>query len=112
MVEKDYRLQAAPTPVQCQAWPVVLEERDCINVAETGSGKKIAFMLPVIVHINAALTTLRPTCSRATNSAYDDATKDVVAFSDEDFFYDLAHVVCKWLKDGDVGLLLLFGRSN
>ena len=53
VVEKEYGLQAAPTPVQCQAWPVVREERDWIDVAETGSGKKVAFMLSVIVHINA-----------------------------------------------------------
>ena len=45
--------QAAPTPVQAQAWPVALSGRDCINVAETGSGKTLAFMLPSIVHINA-----------------------------------------------------------
>ena len=38
------------------------------------------------------ISTIRPTCSRMTNSAYDDATKDVVAFSEEEFFCDLAHV--------------------
>ena len=53
VVEKEYGLQAAPTPVQAQAWPVALSGRDCINVAETGSGKTLAFMLPAIVHINA-----------------------------------------------------------
>ena len=53
VVEKEYGLQAAPTPVQSQGWPVALSGRDCINVAETGSGKTLAFMLPAIVHINA-----------------------------------------------------------
>uniref|UniRef100_A0A7S0U9N0 RNA helicase n=1 Tax=Hemiselmis andersenii TaxID=464988 RepID=A0A7S0U9N0_HEMAN len=53
VVEKEYGLQATPTPVQAQAWPVCLSGRDCVNVAETGSGKTLAFMLPAIVHINA-----------------------------------------------------------
>eukprot|EP00285_Hemiselmis_virescens_P002718 CAMPEP_0173412854 /NCGR_PEP_ID=MMETSP1356-20130122/80483_1 /TAXON_ID=77927 ORGANISM="Hemiselmis virescens, Strain PCC157" /NCGR_SAMPLE_ID=MMETSP1356 /ASSEMBLY_ACC=CAM_ASM_000847 /LENGTH=340 /DNA_ID=CAMNT_0014374795 /DNA_START=19 /DNA_END=1038 /DNA_ORIENTATION=+ len=53
VVEKEYGLQATPTPVQSQAWPVCLSGRDCVNVAETGSGKTLAFMLPAIVHINA-----------------------------------------------------------
>ncbi|KAA8549074.1 hypothetical protein F0562_000758 [Nyssa sinensis] len=40
-----------PTPIQCQALPIVLSGRDIIGIAKTGSGKTAAFMLPVIVHI-------------------------------------------------------------
>lgn len=43
----------APTPIQCQGWPIALSGRDMIGVAETGSGKTLAFVLPAIVHINA-----------------------------------------------------------
>ncbi|KAL6965649.1 RNA helicase [Sarracenia purpurea var. burkii] len=40
-----------PTPIQCQALPIVLSGRDIIGIAKTGSGKTVAFVLPMIVHI-------------------------------------------------------------
>jgi len=43
----------APSPIQCQAWPMALSGRDLVAVAETGSGKTISFALPAMVHINA-----------------------------------------------------------
>ncbi|KAG7327748.1 hypothetical protein KOW79_009354 [Hemibagrus wyckioides] len=39
----------APTPVQMQMVPVGLAGRDVIATADTGSGKTIAFLLPVVV---------------------------------------------------------------
>ncbi|KAI9517376.1 DEAD (Asp-Glu-Ala-Asp) box polypeptide 59 [Dissostichus eleginoides] len=40
---------AAPTPVQMQMVPVGLTGRDVIVSADTGSGKTVAFLLPVVV---------------------------------------------------------------
>ncbi|CAI0422660.1 unnamed protein product [Linum tenue] len=40
-----------PTPIQRQAFPIVLSGRDIIGIAKTGSGKTAAFVLPMIVHI-------------------------------------------------------------
>ncbi|KAK9086289.1 hypothetical protein Syun_028683 [Stephania yunnanensis] len=40
-----------PTPIQCQALPIVLSGRDIIGIAKTGSGKTAAFILPMVVHI-------------------------------------------------------------
>jgi len=40
-----------PTAIQAQCWPVCLAGRDCIGVAETGSGKSLGFLLPAVVHI-------------------------------------------------------------
>lgn len=37
-----------PTPIQAASWPFGLAGRDIVGVAETGSGKTIAFGLPLI----------------------------------------------------------------
>ncbi|CAJ1372516.1 unnamed protein product [Effrenium voratum] len=39
-----------PTPIQAQAMPVALSGRDIIGIAETGSGKTVAYLLPMLVH--------------------------------------------------------------
>lgn len=45
----------APTPIQCQAWPMALSGRDVVAIAQTGSGKTISFALPAMLHINACV---------------------------------------------------------
>lgn len=40
-----------PTPIQCQALPVIMSGRDVLSIAKTGSGKTIAFVLPLLRHI-------------------------------------------------------------
>jgi len=37
-----------PTPIQQQAIPVVLKGRDVLGIAQTGTGKTAAFMLPIL----------------------------------------------------------------
>ncbi|CAB4278822.1 unnamed protein product [Prunus armeniaca] len=40
-----------PMPIQAQAVPVIMSGRDCIGIAKTGSGKTVAFVLPMLRHI-------------------------------------------------------------
>ncbi len=42
-----------PTPIQAQGWPIALQGRDMIGIAQTGSGKTLGFTLPGLIHINA-----------------------------------------------------------
>ncbi|MCJ1444452.1 MAG: pre-mRNA processing RNA-helicase [Stictis urceolatum] len=42
-----------PTAIQSQAVPSIMSGRDIIGVAKTGSGKTIAFLLPMFRHIKA-----------------------------------------------------------
>lgn len=41
-----------PSPIQCQAWPILLSGEDLIGIAQTGTGKTLAFLLPALIHID------------------------------------------------------------
>ena len=49
--EKGY---VEPTPIQAKAIPVILSGRDVIGVAQTGTGKTAAFVLPLLERLAAA----------------------------------------------------------
>ncbi|MBX7495491.1 DEAD/DEAH box helicase [Qipengyuania sp. 6B39] len=50
----DLKGYSTPTPIQAQAIPPVLEGRDLMGIAQTGTGKTAAFMLPSIDNLREA----------------------------------------------------------
>ncbi|XP_016070883.1 PREDICTED: DEAD box protein 53, partial [Miniopterus natalensis] len=45
-----------PTPIQSQAWPIILQGIDLIGVAQTGTGKTLSYLLPGVIHIDSQPT--------------------------------------------------------
>lgn len=40
-----------PTIIQSQSWPVALSGQNFVGIAQTGTGKTLAYLLPAVVHI-------------------------------------------------------------
>jgi ATP-dependent RNA helicase RhlE len=60
LASKNY---SSPTPIQTQAIPTLLTGRDLLGIAQTGTGKTAAFMLPSIDRLAASRRVPRPqTC--------------------------------------------------
>ncbi|KPJ09026.1 putative ATP-dependent RNA helicase DDX43 [Papilio machaon] len=45
-----------PSPIQSQAWPILLGGGDLIGISQTGTGKTLAFLLPALIHIEGQIT--------------------------------------------------------
>lgn len=61
LAEKGY---TKPTPIQQQAIPHLLEGRDLLGIAQTGTGKTAAFALPILDNLVKSAHKVRPYCIR------------------------------------------------
>ena len=73
-----------PTPIQLQAFPIILARKDLIGASQTGTGKTAAFMLPILSllkeHGKMRVLILEPT--RELAAQVDVASRDYSRFSD------------------------------
>ena len=56
---------AVPTPIQERAIPALLQGRDMLGIAQTGTGKTAAFALPILQRMDANRVKAKPRCPRA-----------------------------------------------
>lgn len=57
ILEEIYKQEfTQPSPIQSQAWPILLRGDDMIGIAQTGTGKTLAFLLPALIHIDGQPT--------------------------------------------------------
>jgi ATP-dependent RNA helicase RhlE len=54
-----------PTPIQARTIPALLQGRDVLGIAQTGTGKTAAFALPVLQHLAASRERAQPKSPRA-----------------------------------------------
>ena len=74
-----------PTPIQAQAIPLLLEGRDVLGCAQTGTGKTAAFALPVLQHISQALEEAPRSGKRPIRALVLSPTRELVAQIAENF---------------------------
>ncbi len=54
-----------PTPIQKESIPHLLEGRDLLGIAQTGTGKTAAFALPILDNLTKSSNKVRPNCVRS-----------------------------------------------
>lgn len=54
-----------PTPIQANSIPILLERKDLLGIAQTGTGKTAAFALPILQHLYHSKQALKPRMVRA-----------------------------------------------
>ena len=54
-----------PTPIQVQAIPLLIQGRDMLGIAQTGTGKTAAFALPLLQRMSENRIKAAPRCPRA-----------------------------------------------
>jgi len=72
-----------PTPIQLRAIPAVLEGRDLLAAAQTGTGKTAAFALPILHRLHAAYPA--PTGRRAPRALILVPTRELASQVEESF---------------------------
>ena len=83
-----------PTPIQAQAIPALLADRDVLGVAQTGTGKTAAFALPVLQHLAAnKISGKRPIRALVLTPTRELATQIGDSFKTYARFLDLTHSV-------------------
>ncbi|KUG08787.1 DEAD/DEAH box helicase [Solirubrum puertoriconensis] len=74
-----------PTPIQQQAIPHVLDARDLLGVAQTGTGKTAAFTLPLLQRLHLSKPTNQPSGPRSVRALVLTPTRELAIQIGESF---------------------------
>ena len=89
-----------PTPIQAQAIPIVLELRDIVGVAQTGTGKTASFVLPMLTRLEKGRAR-----ARMPRTLILEPTRELAAQVEENFNkYGINHKLTVALLIGGVSL--------
>ena len=69
-----------PTPIQAQSIPLILNGKDLIARAQTGTGKTLAFLLPILEKINTKCSDVQALILTPTRELALQITKEAVRF--------------------------------
>lgn len=58
-----------PTPIQAHTWPVLMDNKDVVGVAKTGSGKTLGYLLPGYIKVKRAELEKSLTCEHRNGPA-------------------------------------------
>jgi len=72
-----------PTPIQVQAIPVILSGKDMVGQAQTGTGKTLAFVLPILESIDPAKSNVQALIITPTRELAQQITNEVNKFTDK-----------------------------
>ncbi|WP_117168704.1 DEAD/DEAH box helicase [Paraliobacillus sediminis] len=86
----------APTQVQEQAVPLIIEGKDVIVESPTGSGKTLAYLLPILQEIDINQKQVQV----------------VILASSHELVMQIYHEVQNWTKDSDISGIALIGGAN
>ena len=90
-----------PSPIQAQAIPILLEERDLMGCAQTGTGKTAAFTLPILQMLSEEDYSAKPGRPRALILA---PTRELAAQIDES--------IATYGRHLEISHMVIFGGVN
>jgi len=83
-----------PTPIQERTIPALLQGRDVLGIAQTGTGKTAAFALPILQHLSSTTVRAQPKSPRALVLAPTRELAVQIARSFETYGYGLGLRLC------------------
>ncbi|QDP19609.1 DEAD/DEAH box helicase [Sphingomonas xanthus] len=102
---KDY---GQPTPIQAKAIPTVLSGRDLLGIAQTGTGKTAAFMLPSLDRLVAASQD-RPAHGRPTHGRPQGRARMLVLAPTRELAAQIAESARTYAKGQHISVGVIFG---
>ena len=88
-----------PTPVQREAIPLLIQGRDILAQAATGTGKTAAFALPMVQHLTSPAAGRRP-------------TRGLVLVPTRELAMQVAEAIHKYAKGTTIGVVPIYGGAS